>query len=217
MDGSGDVNDPRLRRCGWAFCSLVWVQGEYQLEGVFFPHLGAERHTVARAELRALIEVVRATVGDIVAYSDASYVVNGFNGSRHKHPTGSNFDLWVELGIVLSSHDGHVIALKIESHASVAQIIMSGLSAQHYLGNALADTFAKRGADLVSLPKGYLAHPDAVAKHVQHRIATTLQIALSIHSGTSDPVPRTATSRKQERLAELQASLADGSVQHNLA
>ena len=167
--------------------------------------------------MRALIEVVRATIGDIVAFSDASYVVNGFNGGRHKHPTVSNFDLWVELGIVLSKHVGQVVVLEIKSHATVGQIILSGLSPHHFLGNALADTFAKRGTEIVSLPQGYLAHPDAVAKHVQHRIAVTLLIALKKNSGTSDPVPRTAASRKKQRFAELQDVVSDKSVQHNLA
>ena len=60
LDGSGTCSGPRARRCGWGIAWLVEERlGEKpKCEGWFFGSLGDEKHTVAKAELEALIKAL---------------------------------------------------------------------------------------------------------------------------------------------------------------
>ena len=74
IDGSGDTNDPRLRRCGW---SCVWISAASPpvLRGAVYGCLGDEAHTTPRAELVALRAALQRSAGPVVIVSDCEYVV----------------------------------------------------------------------------------------------------------------------------------------------
>eukprot|EP00969_Alexandrium_andersonii_P197621 8730402-Alexandrium_andersonii.AAC.1 len=71
-DGSGSEADPRLRRCGWAGVHLKrWGSSgseAWELAGGWMGTLGEGVHAVARAELKAVLEVVRRTSGDLTVH-----------------------------------------------------------------------------------------------------------------------------------------------------
>ena len=100
IDGSGDSNDVRRRRCGWG---VAWLDGCCKFAGGMFGRLGDEKHTVAKAELAALLktlELLKRTGGDggVTIWTDCRYVSEGVgNAVWSRSSIASHGDKWVGL------------------------------------------------------------------------------------------------------------------------
>ena len=185
-DGSGGVNtsDPRLRRCGWAWVEL---QTEHnapieKLHRVKCAPLHGRRQTVNRAELLALIDGIRSTLGSITFVSDSAYVVNGFQklSWRRRYKPRSNRDLWSALSAAAANRDVEV--LKIESHLDRdhPEVVNGTYPLAWIFGNDSADELAGEAAADAQLPASSVEAVkwvDALAAKVRTRLAVTLQDA----------------------------------------
>eukprot|EP00969_Alexandrium_andersonii_P217585 9611427-Alexandrium_andersonii.AAC.1 len=69
IDGSGDCNDPRLRRVGWSVVNIE-AQAPFALRYGWCGGLGDEVHTTPRAELFALSQALSCSSGPVLIYSD---------------------------------------------------------------------------------------------------------------------------------------------------
>ncbi len=158
VDGSGFHSDPRLRRCGWG---VAWLnqQGPQvnKFRGGRFGGLGDEIHSVAKAELEALIVALRTVpwqgVG-LIVYSDCKFVVQGVRGKIwNREGRISHRQRWEEVRRLLQdTEDVKVVWVKahitpvMQEHRRVPQDLLNG--------NEAADALAKRGAKTVQLTKG---------------------------------------------------------------
>ena len=151
-DGSGgpDSSDPFIRRCGWGFVGLanghiVFGQGG----GLVGP-----KQTVPRAELFALLQIAKSRpAGSACRVGvDCQYLIDGASGSRHKAANGSNGDLWDEYFSVLDPGSLDINLFKVKSHRKYEDIVLGFISVIEFVGNAAADAFAKRGAELWTVP-----------------------------------------------------------------
>lgn len=146
-DGSGGKysQDPLLRRCGWA-----WVQ---MIEGkpgfAKFGCLEGPKQSVPRAELVAVAEVVRETVGDVEVLTDHLNIVKGFRKGASATALADNSDLWEELWAAVGQHQGTVRVTKVPAHADTVQkVIAAGLDEwpDALVGNFVADALSGRAA-----------------------------------------------------------------------
>ena len=224
-DGSGGVNtqDPRLRRCGWAWVELQVEANSpvKRLHRVRCAPLHGRRETVNRAELLALVDGIRSTQGSLSFVSDSAYVVNGFQKLKapaKKFNPRSNRDLWSALKASVSNRD--VAVLKIESHLDCQHpdVINGTYPLAWIFGNDTADELAGEAAADAQIPATRVEAVkwvDALAATVRTRLAATLQDAAAKEPRRHAP-PRPAKKRapvSAGRRSALEAALA--STQHS--
>ena len=140
-DGTGgpDTMHTRLRRVGWGFV-------------VFFPPMqivswcngglvGAQ--SVPRAELKALIELLDRTEGDVEVFVDCASVVIGWRKHPRSMQGAANLDLWQQLWAVREGRRGKVTVTKTKAHCTDAEIDAGEIGGLEFLANAAADEVAK--------------------------------------------------------------------------
>ena len=103
--------------------------------------------TVLRAELHALVEILRVTVGPITIFVDNLEVVNGIpNGERWCcHPKRDGADLWKQIWHRLRELEGMVRVEKVKAHLTYQHVLDGRMSWAAWIGNGIADLWAKRG------------------------------------------------------------------------
>ena len=145
-DGALSGSVPRANRAGWAFIvddgsSRPW--GEYGT-------CDEPYASVLRAELRALLELLRVTVGPITAHVDNMAVVDGVASGRDWccDSRREGADLWREIWDRLDDLEGLVSVVKIKAHLTFADVVTQRIDFRHWIGNVLADKYAKAGAKL---------------------------------------------------------------------
>ena len=148
LDGSGDSSDPRMRRCGWG---VAWLSSDGDVHsfcGGMCGNLGNERHTVAKAELEALVQVLRRRIpGEYMkVWTDCKYVWRGWRNKvwRGRGPK-RHADRWKEIGEWDEVADGMVDVEWIKAHVTAEDMMNRGLEPRHVMGNECADAVAKRG------------------------------------------------------------------------
>ena len=154
-DGSGGPfsNEPRLRKCAWAVVAVALVDGDYVLVGSIagFVCDGPNPNTVARAELRAFVELLRSIPEGCeprVAV-DASFVINVYNKLRRcpkkiRNPHG---DLRGQLVTLL---DKQVSLTKVKSHITHEEHVSLGRESWSWHANQCADELASMNAAAVA-------------------------------------------------------------------
>ena len=110
------------------------------------------RQTVPRAEIRAVLMILRAWDGshDLEVVTYATYTVCGMvHIRRRKHNRGPNRDIWKLLYEELDKKAGGVILTitKVKSHIDGAQAYCRETPAWHVLLNDLVDYAADRNSD----------------------------------------------------------------------
>ena len=119
----------------------------WKLGGAVYGRLGChERHTVARAELLAVLHAILASSArELKVYSDCMYVVMGMKKDLRCKQVHQ--DVWNEIAQATEGRSVHVIWLKahIRNHAEYVKYKMTP---KHLTGNFIADGLAKRGAEL---------------------------------------------------------------------
>ena len=150
-DGALKGTIPRARRAGWAFVvtptsSAPW--GKFGACDEPYP-------TVLRAELRALLEILRHTAGDITVYVDNDQVVQGVQRGR-KWCTSSRrdgADLWRSIWTILEELPS-VRVVKVKAHLTFAHVVQGRIQFAQWVGNGAADLCAKKGCEVACAPAG---------------------------------------------------------------
>ena len=108
IDGSGDSADPGVRRCGWGVAWLGHDGDDWMFVGGFFGNLGDEKHTVAKAEVEALLQALRRRGGGekVTIWTDCKYVKQGCDRRvwRGKGPK-RHADRWKLVGELMDIAD----------------------------------------------------------------------------------------------------------------
>ena len=142
-DGALRGTVPKARRAGWAYVvddNLGPMWGKFGVCSEPYP-------TVLRSELHALVEILRITTGPIVIYVDNLEVVNGIiNGQRWCcHPKRDGADLWRAIWARLRDLEGLVNVEKVKAHLTYQQVLDGKISWASWIGNGIADMWAKQG------------------------------------------------------------------------
>ena len=143
-DGALRGTVPKARRGGWAF---VVLNGHEPIWGKF-GNCSDTYLTVLRTELRALAEILRITTGPIVIHVDNSQVVDGVANGRSWccSPKRDGSDIWREIWDRLDQLPGLVTVQKVKAHLSYSDVASGRISWHKWIGNGLADLWAKRGS-----------------------------------------------------------------------
>ncbi len=208
VDGSGSTSDPRSRRGGWG---VAWLtqndQALREFSGGYFGPLQGDKQTVPRAELSAVLFLLRATEGPIQIWSDCTYVVSGMAKKRFLIPQGKNQDLWFSVSRALAARgEGFVRVDWTKAHPTPKEIIKYSLGPDRVLGNAIADELAKKAANLHEPSSCIFDDADAIAWAVQKRILAATALAIE-----ADPSQKFARPRPPEPRRAKKARLLNDS------
>ena len=147
-DGALKGTVPRARRAGWAFIvvdgtSPAW--GKYGVCSEAYP-------TVLRSELQALVEILRITSGPIVIHVDNLEVVDGISNGEGWccRPNRDGADLWRQIWARMKDLDGLVSVRKVKAHLKYQHVLEGKISWHEWIGNGIADTWAKQGSKVAS-------------------------------------------------------------------
>ena len=143
-DGALRGTIPWANRAGWAF---VVVDGSSPAWGKY--GVCAEPYTsVLRAELRALLEVLRIAVGPIEIHVDNKMVVDGVDHGRAWccDSRREAADLWRQVWDRLDELPDLVQVVKVKAHLSYEDVLSGRIPWTHWIGNGMADMWAKAGS-----------------------------------------------------------------------
>ncbi len=200
-DGSGGPfsADPRLRRCGWGWCIIeATTNSSWAPVSARFGALPGQRQTVNRSELYALLDAVLATRGALRYTTDSMYVMNSWRSERYAMHTGSNHDLWQQLGKAMTDTGRapeDIVLNWVPSHTDANEAIVNGTTEKDWIGNHVADTFADKGAAEAQVD-------ESTAALVQWLDEIAGQVITRITRATIDACERDPTSvrtRKQHK------------------
>ena len=182
-DGSGGKygQDARLVRAGWGAvgvsCKVPFPQ-RAAAWGASNGPLPGELQGSDRAEIWALLQLLKRTLGDVVVGTDCDHVVKCFS-KRWWARKGcfKNGDLWCRIGTALNRRR-KVIVFKVRAHvlAPDSPLELAAHTWTSVVGNELADAFAEKGAlvhevsiDVVRAVSG----ADFLAVRIQKQLYTT--------------------------------------------
>ena len=168
-DGALRGTAPRARRAGWAF---IVDNGSDPYRGKRGT-LSEAYPTVLRAELRALVEILRIAIGPLVIYVDNLEVVNGVGLGRTWccQANRDGADLWREVWDRLDDMSGLIEVKKVKAHLSLKDVQNGRITYEQWIGNGIADLAAKAACSEASkLSPANLVHSAWVrASRVRHR------------------------------------------------
>jgi len=165
--------------------------------GVFFSHgnpknlslaLPGPTQTNQRAELYAVLRVLRARLHCVEVRTDSKYVIDGCVAQRRvwrarewrtRRGPLANMDLWQEVDALLEARPAWSIRfVKVKGHSTWEDVARGKVSVMDKLGNDAADGLAVAGARLHGLP-AEIDHTDAkwrvlVARDVQRMMVEIL-------------------------------------------
>ena len=140
-DGALKGTVPKARRAGWAYVvddrtAPLW--GKFGTCSETYP-------TVLRAELRALLEILRVTAGPIVIHVDNQQVVDGARNGRGWccSPKRDGADIWRQVWDRLEDLEGLVEVRKVKAHLRFQDVRDGRITWTTWVGNGVADMWAK--------------------------------------------------------------------------
>ena len=177
--------------------------------------------TVPGAELEALVTLVELTAGDLVVYSDCSYVTKGFAaGAAAVHR--SHASEWQRLWTACGLRGGAVDVRKVRSHRTAADIADGSVDPVGFFVNHVADSLADTAAkdnEITFADSAAVELTDTMAWLIQGRLVAVniacaehgqaMVLALPAHR---PPAPR---NRRAEATARLLTQV--GRSGHSLA
>ncbi len=189
VDGSGLHPDPRIRRCGWG---VSWLNQGGHSKGLFrggcFGSIGSEVHSVAKAELEALIRALRHIDWQkqgMIVFSDCRFVVNGFkNKVWLKQASIAHRDRWLEVAGLLQGRDD-VEVVWVKAHITPIMQEVRRVNQATLNGNETADALAKRGARAVQISQGTKAkilRLEATAWKIRRRLMAIQRYMVENHA-----------------------------------
>lgn len=178
-----------------------------------------ERHTVPRAELMALLQLLKASIQeeDLLVYSDCKYVVRGIARGRGGGYGGPHEDLWQQVWKEIGQRSGGVRVVWVKAHATKDSIKKFRLTEEQVIGNALADHFAKQGAALAPRVNTDFDAMDSIVWLVQRRIVSAHILAAGHNSSACKEGRGVSITPKEQRcLAERRRKELMESSTHQL-
>ena len=152
---------------------------------VLYGPLPGEDQTVPRAELYAVLLLLRNRPLPYTIHSDSAYVVQNF----HKLMTGlmefpeTHWDLWSEvLALARAGGPGGLKIVKVKGHATTAERQRGVISDEDFIGNDRADKYARLAAQSVEVPYEFvqeLHELDRNAVRIFRRVAAVVRFFAS--------------------------------------
>ena len=144
-DGSGGLHssDVDLRRCGWAVVQTDDATDPKTWRWIAAPLAGSSQ-TVPRAELTAVLMVIRCAAGDCQAFTDHINIVKTIReGDWKKALASANGDLWGQVQRALEECFWKIEVRWINSHPDDLMMAQTEIPAVAYKGNKMADKKAR--------------------------------------------------------------------------
>ena len=141
----------RARRSAWAF-AVPYTDEKGRIN--YWGKIGTinERYpTVLRAELHAVLGVLRVAHGPVRIHTDSQLVVDGFRNGRAwcTRPQRDGADLWVHIWRILRDIGGCQI-VKVKAHLPLESVREGAITIEDWAGNAQADLCAKAGCKVAA-------------------------------------------------------------------
>ena len=130
---------------------------------------GEPHASINRAELRAVLEVMRLSVGDVTIKSDSAFVVRGFKVEGKEACTASwheAADLWREGWEIFEELGGRVSVEKVRAHTTWGDVMEGEVTHMDFVGNREADRAAKEALKVAKLEAPAEAYNSALAMAV---------------------------------------------------
>ena len=221
-DASGGEHNsfPILRRCGFGIVrlsdsfSVACVHSSQALTDIIsfgaYGTLAGERHTVPRAELFAIVEVVSNVIQGATVHisTDSKVNVDLHSAGRIRCLHSSNSDLW-RAYFEAVDHKSLVVDLQwCKGHPTMDLVRQHNITARDAVGNILADALAERGAKEFAVYSedafGAKWHFDLVSK-IQKRAVIILaetanrQVVKAAARSAKSPLPTVANLSMQSQ------------------
>ncbi len=138
----------RIMRAGWGV--VVLVQGEMKVAWKMHGTCPDIYPSVLRAELTAVLNVLRVAMPPLRIYVDNAEVVKGFQQGEQwcVAPERDGGDLWREVWVRMGELEGEVEVVKVKAHTEEEEVGEGVITERDRFGNLHADAEAKRGARL---------------------------------------------------------------------
>ncbi len=138
----------RIMRAGWGV--VVLKHGELKIAWRMHGTCPDLYPSVLRAELTAVLNVLRVAMPPLRIYVDNAEVVSGFQRGEEwcLAPERDGGDLWREVWERMGEIEGEVEVLKVKAHTAEEEVDEGVITARNRYGNLHADAEARRGARL---------------------------------------------------------------------
>ena len=106
---------------------------------------GEPHASIVRAELTAVLKVLKVTAGRVKIKSDNAFVVQGFKEGKEKCQRSATeaADIWRDTWEAMGELGGTVEVDKVKAHAKWADVVEGRVTHMDYIGNTAADKAAK--------------------------------------------------------------------------
>jgi hypothetical protein len=178
-----------IRRCGVGLCQLT--DSDCLSWGAYCVLPGIVQ-TVPRAELFALIVVIRFAARPLVIYTDSEWCFSRVNQPK-KALAGTHADLW-HIFFALAGPDVRVLWTKAHADTNPVFFDSYSLTTRCVIGNCIADALSGKAAKLAEVTlndAARIVNTRALVKSIQLRLIAVLS-ALSPHDKHDCPTPPTA-------------------------
>ena len=165
IDGSAEGWHWRGARAAYsAVCYTADGAPVWRLKGI----CGEAHPSINRAELRAVLEVLRISAGGVTIKSDSAFVVGGLKKGKKVCTAAGHegADLWRELWPIWEDLEGTVSVVKVQAHATWVQVMEGRISHMDFVGNREADKAAKEALKVAKLEAPAEAYNYALAMAV---------------------------------------------------
>ncbi len=138
----------RIMRAGWG--AVMLKQGEERVAWRMHGTCPDVYPSVFRAELMAVLNVLRVAMPPLKIHVDNAEVVSGFQRGEEwcLAPERDGCELWKEVWERMREMDGEVEVLKVKAHTAEEEVGEGVITARDRYGNLHADAEARRGARL---------------------------------------------------------------------
>ncbi len=138
----------RIMRAGWGVVALK--EGQLKVTWRMHGTCPDVHPSVLRAELTAVLNVLRIALPPLRIHVDNAEVVSGFRLGEEwcVAPGRDGADLWREVWARMDDMDGQVEVIKVKAHTEEGEVEEGIITARDRYGNLHADAEAKRGAKL---------------------------------------------------------------------
>ncbi len=176
-DGAAQGWHWRAVRAGYA---AVCYNDDGEQQWVMRGICGEPHASIARAELRAVLEVLAVAAPPLVVYSDSAFVVDGFTKGEKwtTRAAGEAADLWRIAWRRMDDIGGGIEVKKVKAHTTWVDVLRGRISRADRDGNAAADAAAKE-----ALAAAKLASPAGRFNAYLARAITWARWILELASG----------------------------------
>ena len=141
-DGSAQGRHRLATRAGYgAVCYHIDGTPRWVMRGI----CGEPHASIVRAELQAVLQVIRVATDPVTIMVDNAFVVQGFReGKEWCTRSGTEAaDIWREIWPIMEDRGELITVQKVKAHTSWADVVEGRVSHMNHVGNAAADKAAK--------------------------------------------------------------------------